>query len=95
MSEAHSSRIQRSTGDNHSELRRKSRKHLDFQHDGHIDFKFIENVNADKKSLKNGVHYIKNPTSSGGDSDHIDGEIIHLQHLGEDGKSVRNFFDRK
>jgi hypothetical protein len=36
-------RSQQSNIERH-EFKRKSRKHIDFQHDGHIDFKFIENV---------------------------------------------------
>lgn len=57
-----------------SELRRKSRKHIDFQHEGHIDFKFIETAKLDGKSKisEKDVKFIKNPTSSMGDSDHIE-----------------------
>lgn len=80
-----------------SELRRKSRKHIDFQHQGHIDFKFIETVKLDGKSNigDKDVKFIRNPTSSMGDSDHIQAEIQHLQTLGYDGKAVRNFRDKK
>jgi len=79
-------------------IRRKSRKHFDFQHDDKIDFHFIHDVNADarsKKSLeKEGVHYIKNPTESGGDLRHIQEEIKHLSGLGTDGHIQRIFKDR-
>lgn len=34
----------------HHEFKRKSRKHIDFQHDGHIDFKFIDTVKMKEKS---------------------------------------------
>jgi hypothetical protein len=34
------------------------------------------------------VKYIKNPTESAGDSEHIEAELAHLQALKE-GKSVR------
>jgi hypothetical protein len=62
-------------------LERKQQKHHEFQHDGHVDFKFIENVNAKDKNLGNKIKYIKNPTSSAGDSDHIEAEMQHLRHL--------------
>jgi hypothetical protein len=56
-------------------LRRKSQKKFEFQHEDKVDFHYIQDVNADKKSRKSvekeGVHYIKNPTDSGGDVQHI------------------------
>ena len=56
-------------------IRRKSQKHFEFQHEDKVDFHFIQDVNADKKSIKSlkkeGVHYIKDPTESGGDLKHI------------------------
>lgn len=52
------------------ELRRKSRKHIDFQHDGHIDFKFIDTVKLTGKSEigESAVKFIKNASESAGDS---------------------------
>ncbi len=54
----------------HHELRRKSRKHIDFQHEGHIDFKFIDTVKLTEKSDigQSGVKFIKNASESAGDS---------------------------
>lgn len=40
------------------------------------------------------VKYIKNPTESAGDSEHIEAELAHLQALKE-GKSVREFLQKK
>jgi xylose isomerase len=58
-----------------TKVRRKSQKKFEFQHEDKIDFHFIHDVDVDKKSRKSlekeGVHYIKNPTESGGDLKHI------------------------
>lgn len=87
----------------HSEVSRKqfkrsARKPFEFQHDGHIDFKFIDTVKLDEKVssiVENDVKFIKNASQSGGDSKHIEAELIHLQHLGTDGKSIRNYRSKK
>lgn len=44
---------------------------------------------------ENDIRYIKNPTESGGDSRHIQAEIIHLKKLGSDGKSVHSYREIK
>ena len=76
-------------------LVRRSQKHFEFQHEDKVDFHFIPDVNADKKSQisvkKSGVHYIKNPTESGGDDKHIKEEMKHLSKLGTDGHLIRTF----
>ncbi len=81
------------------ELRRKSRKHIDFQHDGHIDFKFNDKVKMDPKAssiLDKDVKFIKNASESGGGSSQIiEAEILHLRNLGTDGKSIRHYRDSK
>lgn len=78
-----------------SELKRKSRKRIDFQHDGHIDFKYINTVKPDdmKSVSAQEVKFIKNPTELGGEEKNIQAEIIHLKKLGSDGKSIRSFRD--
>ena len=57
-------------------LTRKTQRRFEFQRDEHVDFHFIQNVEIDKKSRKSlnkeGVHFIKNATESGGDSKHIE-----------------------
>jgi hypothetical protein len=67
---------------------------MEFQHDGHIDFKFIDKVKVDGKAssiIENDMNkFIKNASESG-DSNQIEAELIHLRHLGTDGKSIRSF----
>ena len=79
-------------------LKRKTQKHFEFQHEDKIDFHFIHDVNADKKSRKSlekdGVHFIKNPTESGGDVQHIKEEMKHLSKLGTDGHIIRTFKEK-
>lgn len=82
----------------HHELKRKSRKHIDFQHEGHIDFKFIDKVKLDGKAssiINQDVKFIKNASESAGGSSQIEAEIIHLRNLGTDGKSIRHYRDPK
>lgn len=78
-------------------LQRKTQKHFEFQHEGHVDFHFTKNIEIDKKSKKSldkGVHFIKNATESGGDEEHIEEEMKHLAEMGGDGHISRSFKDK-
>ena len=67
--------IQRSgVSDDHSELKKETKKHTQFHHERRLDFHFIENVKVDNYELKNlqkKVKFIKNPNESAGDDEYI------------------------
>ena len=77
--------------EDHEELRRKSRRHHDFIHDGHVDFKFIHGV--DVKESEKGSKYIKQGSEAS--DPHVEAERDHLSKMDGDAKSVRSFRDRK
>lgn len=60
-------------------LSRTPSRHHEFQHEGHYDIKYIENVPESEKSLKLSVaKYIKNP-SEAEKSDKVDQELEKLK----------------